>query len=33
MVGPERGDVNDGDLVDVEVFAWESIAVPTRTHA
>ncbi len=33
IVGPERGDVNDGDLIDVEVFAWESIAVPTRTHA
>jgi len=33
IVGPERGDVNDGDLVDVDVFAWEGIAVPTRTHA
>jgi molybdopterin molybdotransferase len=33
IVGPERGDVRDGDLVDVDVFAWEGIGVPTRAPA
>jgi molybdopterin molybdotransferase len=33
IVGPERGDVNDGDLIDVDIFAWQSIGIPARTHA
>ena len=29
VIGPERGDAGTGDLVDVDVFAWDAIGTPS----